>query len=324
MKSEDSVFNIIRYASRAPSGHNTQPWKFSVSENSIGILPDFSRALPVVDGDNHALYISLGCALENLIIAANHFDFEATPITESINGETRIRVNLKKVIETNETGLFDYILKRQVTRSGYTDQKVENDMLDLIRQNCQGNGVQVKIFDNEAETGNLARYIIEGSNLQFSNRAFVSELVSWCRFSEKEAMQKADGIWSASMGLPNTGRGLGSLIMKNLVTAKSEARRWEKIIKQSSGFIMFIAEKNEQANWIELGRAYQRFGLLTTKYNICHAHVNMPCEELPVREMLIRDYHLGNSVPLLLVRFGYSKPLPYSYRRNINELIVES
>jgi nitroreductase len=65
-----NIEQLIHYATLAPSGHNTQPWTFSVENNVIRIFPDFGRRLPVVDPDDHALYISLGCALENLIIAA--------------------------------------------------------------------------------------------------------------------------------------------------------------------------------------------------------------------------------------------------------------
>jgi nitroreductase len=72
---ESQFKEIINFATLAPSGHNTQPWKFSIKNKSILIYPDYSRRLPVVDPDDHALFISLGCALENLIIAANHMGY---------------------------------------------------------------------------------------------------------------------------------------------------------------------------------------------------------------------------------------------------------
>lgn len=56
---------LLRYATLAPSGHNTQCWKFRIEQNSMLLLPDFSRRTPIVDPDEH-LFVSLGCALENL------------------------------------------------------------------------------------------------------------------------------------------------------------------------------------------------------------------------------------------------------------------
>ncbi len=61
---------IIRYATLAANGHNTQPWKFVIKQNAIEIYPDYTRRLSVVDPDDRELWISLGCALENLLIAA--------------------------------------------------------------------------------------------------------------------------------------------------------------------------------------------------------------------------------------------------------------
>ncbi len=62
--------DLIRYATLAANGHNTQPWLFRPDDDGIAILPDLQRRTPVVDPDDHHLFISLGCAAENLAIAA--------------------------------------------------------------------------------------------------------------------------------------------------------------------------------------------------------------------------------------------------------------
>ena len=40
---------LIYYATLAANGHNTQPWKFRIRQDSITVLPDFSRRCPAVD-----------------------------------------------------------------------------------------------------------------------------------------------------------------------------------------------------------------------------------------------------------------------------------
>jgi hypothetical protein len=60
---------LIRHATLAPSSHDTQCWKFKLETDRISILPDLARRCPVVDPDDHHLFISLGCAAENLVIA---------------------------------------------------------------------------------------------------------------------------------------------------------------------------------------------------------------------------------------------------------------
>ena len=64
---------LVRFAILAPSTHNSQPWKFHIDNNTITIEPDLSLALRVSDPHNRHLLISLGCALENILIAADYY-----------------------------------------------------------------------------------------------------------------------------------------------------------------------------------------------------------------------------------------------------------
>jgi hypothetical protein len=62
---------LVRCATLAPSSHNTQCWRFAIQPRSISILPDRSRRCPAVDPDDHHLFVSLGCAAENMVQAAS-------------------------------------------------------------------------------------------------------------------------------------------------------------------------------------------------------------------------------------------------------------
>lgn len=322
MLSPLQIEKIIEYAIQAPSGHNTQPWKFVIKENEIQIHPDFDRALPIVDSDNHALYISLGCAAENSIIAAKNFRINSTlKLLKDENAVDFINIKLTLDSKIEKDDLFDFIEKRQVTRNAYNSKQIPTEDLNKIMSCFNFHGIEAKLFTAKKDIKRLEPFIIEGSNIQFQNKAFVNELVSWLRFSKNEVKKKGDGIWHASMAMPSTGRFLGNIIMKKFISAKSEAKRWKKSIKASAGFVLFVAEQNDILHLVNLGRAFQRFGLTATKLGISHAHANMPCEELEVREKMTKALGLENRHPLLLVRFGYSEKLPYSYRRPVDEVI---
>lgn len=319
---DPNLLKLIEYAVKAPSGHNTQPWKFSLSGKSIKIFPDYSRRLSVVDPDDHALFISLGCALENMVIAATHFSYETNITVNSDNKPNFfIQVDLKPDINIPKDELFNYIEKRQVTRCGYKPEKVKQSELDLLMNISRKDGIDLLLFTTDEKIKSLEPFIIEGSNRQFSNKNFKNELIHWFRFTKKDAMQTGNGLWTATMGLPNMGKLIGKLVMKYFVTAKSEAKRWSSLINKSAGFALFVTNKNDIPHWINFGRSFQRFGLTAAKLNISHAHVNMPCEEIEVRKRLMQHLNLGDKNPLLLIRFGYSDKLPYSFRRPVESVI---
>jgi hypothetical protein len=319
---ENIYLRLICEAAKAPSGHNTQPWKFIIKGDTINICPDYRRALPVVDSDNHALFISLGCALENLIVAAEHHGLKASAGITVDTEKPCIRVVLTEVESSTQESLSEYIPLRQVTRGAYSSRRVDNEELDKLRKEIAIPGTKVKYFITPEEIEALAPYIIEGSDLQFANNRFVEELVKWIRFNKRDAERSRDGIWGATMNMPSIPRWVGSFIMKRLVTAESESKRWKKLISASAGFALFMVEKDDVEHWIDLGRSFQRFGLFTTKMGIKHAHVNMPCEEVTVRKKLTARFCDGNMTPLLLVRFGYGDATPYSYRRNTPEVVA--
>ncbi|MCO5723277.1 Acg family FMN-binding oxidoreductase [Robiginitalea marina] len=324
MKLEWNCQKLVAFGGMAPSGHNTQPWTFVCGENSLQIHPDFSRSLPIVDPDNHALYISLGCAAENIILAARGEGLRPELSLEKDSaGVVFIHIRLSEADPIRYDPLLEFVESRQVARNAYEDRAVPARDLKELVDASRMDGVEVRTLTSAEKIEAMEPLIIEGSNLQFENEDFVGELVSWIRFSKGEARKKQDGIWHASMGMPATGRCLGELIMKKFVSAKSEAKRWKGLLRASAGLAVFIAEKDDIAHWVKVGRAFQRFGLTATRLGIQHAHVNMPCEEPAVRKKLAAALGLDRGHPLLLVRFGYSEPMPYSFRRPAAEVLSE-
>lgn len=317
-------FNFfVECATKAPSGHNTQPWKFEKIQDGIIIHPDFTRALPIVDSDNHALYISLGCALENLVIAASKIGYKSiVDYPNNPNASINIKLNSSDEINPSEEELFDFIKSRQVNRSKYSDKVVNNTELERLMNCFNYDGISLVFLNGKEKFEKVIPLIIEANNIQFQNKQFVTELTDWFRYSKAEAEKARDGLWTATMGLPSMWRFIGNFVMKNIVSAKSEAKRINEILQHTAGIAIFFSEKNDATSWINVGRAFQRFGLTATKLSLCHAHLNMPCEEIYVRQKLANLLELGDKHPLLLIKYGYAEKMPYSFRRNIEDVTV--
>jgi len=71
LPAQPELRDCVRFGTLASNSHNTQPWKFRLGADTIDILPDFSRRTPIADPDDHHLYVTLGCAAQNVVIAAN-------------------------------------------------------------------------------------------------------------------------------------------------------------------------------------------------------------------------------------------------------------
>jgi hypothetical protein len=129
----------VRYATLAPSSHNTQCWTFSLDGQGrrITIRPDPSRRCPAVDPDDHHVFVSLGCATENLIQAASAHGFAG--LAQFQPERDAIEVTLESA-QAASTPLFQAIVHRQNTRGEYDGQTVSNAELDLLRRAGSADG----------------------------------------------------------------------------------------------------------------------------------------------------------------------------------------
>jgi len=323
MKNQDLI-NLTKYAIKAPSVHNSQPWKFKLGDNSITIFPDYERILPVADQDSRELFISLGCALENLIIAAGYFGYHTKiemkmedPFKESI------RVELSSGNNQNYDQLFKNIEIRQSTRSKYNKALIPPE--DIEKLNEAGNQDQV-LFLLLTAPGYIEP-IIEitkrATVLQLFRKEFINELMQWIRFNRRTAKKTGDGLYSGTIGSPSVPKWLGKLFMNLTFDPKREARKNVNLMKNSSGILIFIAKENNKEAWVNLGRSFQRVALTATSLNINHAHINSACEEIAARKKLAEVLQLNHEEqPLLIIRIGYSAKRPYSFRRPLEEVLI--
>lgn len=310
---------IVRYATLAPSGHNTQCWQFRVGNRSIEILPDLSRRTPVVDPDDHHLYVSLGCATENLVLAASALGFSTGLAFDAGAGATQaVLAPSREIISP----LFMAIPLRQCTRSDYDGQPLTTEELRLLEAAGTGNGVRVVLLTEREAREKALDYVVQGNLLQIGNPAFVRELEHWIRFSDSEAIRTADGLSARVTGNPPAPRWMGTLLFRTFFRAKPETDKSVRQIRSSAGIAVFVSAVDDKAHWVEAGRCYQRFALQATTLGIRNAFVNQPVEESGLRPEFAKAFGLGTGRPDLIVRFGRGKEMPRSLRRPVDAVLL--
>ena len=314
------IRELIRYATLAPSGHNTQPWKFAVQGDTIRILPDHARRLPAVDPQDRELWISLGCALENLAHAANAAGYE-TEVAYPTPDADHITVHLSKLSASAPTPLFEAIPHRQNTRSLYDGRSVplsETKKMEAVQSDA---GVSAQIFTDSSHKEAIIEYIKAGDRRQFGDPAFVDELVSWIRFNKPEALRSLDGLYMRCTGNPDVPRWLGARFL-TAASAGQQADTSAKKARSSSGLIVIAAAHDDKRHWIETGRFYERLALTLTASGLKVAFLNQPAEVPGLRSQFQSYLNLGTAQPQLLLRFGYGDLLPHSLRRPLEEVLV--
>ncbi len=311
---------LVRYATMAPSSHNTQCWKFHIEDQEIAIMPDYARRCSVVDPDDHHLFVSLGCAAENLIQAALANGLNGTAQFDSIEAD-HIRVAMEPT-KPVVSPLFQAITERQCTRADYDGKALSVEELGMLERAGTGNGVQIMLLTEKSAMEKVIEYVVAGNSAQMNNPAFVKELKAWIRFGDSEAVRTGDGLFSRTTGNPSVPRWLGSLLFGMLYAEKSENEKYARQIRSSAGIAVFVSEANDKRHWVEAGRCYERFALQAAALGIRNAMINQPVEVSALRPQFATYLEIENGRPDLVVRFGRGPRMSQSLRRPVQDVMV--
>src|ERR1700736_2359585 len=317
MRVDPSKLELVRFATLAANSHNTQPWKFSIKEDSILIAPDYARRCPIVDPDDHHLFVSLGCATENLTHAAAAAGLKSNPVFEN----DVVTISFEKA-QPSSSPLFEAIPRRQSTRAVYDGKSVSPDDLRLLEQAGIDDGVAVLIMTDRTRMAKVTEYVVRGNTDQMQDEAFMKELKAWLRFSEADAVATMDGLFSRASGNPSLPSWLARPLLNFVYTESGENDKYRAQIDSSAGIAVFSSELNNKIHWVAAGRACERFALQATSLGLKYAFINQPVEVPNIRNELSSYLGLGGRRPDIVVRFGNGPELPKSLRRPPEQLIL--
>ena len=312
---------LVRYAALAPSSHNTQCWRFRIGERSISMLPDLQRRCPAVDPDDHHLFVSLGCAAENLLQAAAAMGLHGDPVFNT-GADDVLDVALEPM-KALQSPLYEAIIRRQSTRTEFDGKPLSNDDLRLLEAAGTGNGVRVELITEPRAMAAVLDFVVQGNTTQMRAPAFVRELKQWMRFNGAQAAKSGDGLFSACSGNPTGPDWLGSRMFDLFFKEKSENDKYARQVRSSAGIAVFVSEVDDKAHWVKAGRAFERFALQATALGIRNAHLNQPVEVASLRPEFASSIGVVSGRPDLVIRFGRGPEMLRSLRRPVETMLVQ-
>jgi hypothetical protein len=171
---------LARYAGLAPSNRNTQPWQFRVTEGRIDLLADLSRWLSAHDPDRRDLHVSLGCALENLLIAAEYLGLRHEtryfPDPQEYLLAATVTLSHGNCTPTRPFGLFDMIATRRTNRRPFDGDPIAPADLELLGSCCCEPGVMLYLSTDEALRVEVGKLVERADETLFQDGVYRAEL----------------------------------------------------------------------------------------------------------------------------------------------------
>jgi hypothetical protein len=180
----DQLQFLLRYAVLAQSFYNTQPWEFTIEDSQINVYANQSRWLKTSDPDQRELYLSVGCALENLLIAAEHFHLghQISRFPEPHNNTWVARVNITTIDQSSalrSPALFSTITKRHTHHHRFDSRPLNSQHLMTIKKFLTEEDIWLQTSEDTKIRDKIAQYAAHANTILFSDKQFLKELNDW-------------------------------------------------------------------------------------------------------------------------------------------------
>lgn len=202
----EAIEKILEAGAKAPSGSNSQPWKFEVSGNVIAVFMTPEKDHRILNFRNRGTILANGCLIENISIAADHYGFGADIklFPDQSNKNFVATITLQEGAGKKEDDLFDAISKRATNRKPYETKKIDENIkqkLLKIPAELGEHDVSLLLTDNARHIETLAKAASANEIAIFENKElhklFFEEIV----WTEQEEKERKSGLYLKTMEL---------------------------------------------------------------------------------------------------------------------------
>lgn len=311
----EQIKSLLSYAVLAPSSHNTQPWRFEITDSAVSVFADRTRALSVNDPDDRELTISCGCALMNLRAAAAHegigVSFDITPDPGDDDLLAVISFNKERSLSTDEAGLFRSIEGRRTYRKRFASRDIPTALIDSLSATASDEGSWLEVIESEEDRQKVAELVSEGDSIQWSNPSWRRELAAWMH-----PRRRGDGLTVPGIVAPIAQVVVRTFDMGNGVGAK------DKQLADESPVLAVVGTADDNvADWLAAGQALERILLSAYSQGLQASYLNQPIQVASLRPKL-QNLLSQRGFPQILLRLGFPEDeIDAAPRRHLDEVI---
>ncbi|GAA4370131.1 Acg family FMN-binding oxidoreductase [Agromyces bauzanensis] len=333
---------IVAAGVLAASPHNTQPWQFTVAGETVEVRSDPMRMMPVTDPASREHHAGLGCAVENMAVAARRqgLDTGVTVVPAAADPELVARVTFVPgaPMSVEDRTRAAAIPRRHSDRGPYTDTPVDADVLAGFEA-LAGAGEQARLLVIAGATARAAigELIVRATQAIVDDAEQSAEGFSWFRNDRADIDRYRDGLTLDGQGLDEV-----TLAFAKILPASSREdgdRFWlnttrDVATKTAAAYgIVVVDDVYDPVLQFAGGRLLERAHLHATELGLSFQHMNQVTERIDraratgSRDALTADWTAALGIPaeqaLVAFRLGHPTRTPRpSPRRAVTDVVT--
>lgn len=315
-----AVRSVIERACRAPSIHNSQPWRWEMGRGWLQLYADRSRSVPVTDPSRRDLLISCGAVLHHarVAFAAAGWATDVERLPDPAHPDHLASIGFRSAQPEPEDELLDaMIIRRRTDRRRFSSWQVPPGVLRNLSDRATDQGaIMVSVLDPRLRS-ELTRAIAEAALRQETDSEYNRELASWAGRADAVSQGVPAG------NLPAGRRQYGDTLMRSFPGGWLPA---EEGPEHDAGELAVIAtSSDDRLSQLRAGEAMSAVLLSATSMNLATCPLSQAMEIGYTRRTIAERVLRGTGTPQMILRFGWSPisnpELPPTPRRNIDEVL---
>lgn len=284
---EEKIQFLLKYGILAPSTFNSQPWICKIGKQSLNIYLNTLRVLKLSDKTGRFACISMGCFIQNILIAARHFNWKVDPkflFQKQQNLMLIMSLNLQENKEKKDkSDLFDMLKKRQTNRSFFLKDKIDNFLIKSLDIEANRSGLKLVIFSksNLEELINISKI---GDEDIWNDLEFRKEHVKWVR---NNLTKKYDGMPGFGVGVKTIPSFFAKPIILSPIFPKFQLKKNIRSLKSTQYFGVLCGE-DTNSSWVRVGMTYENMALMLASKKLVAAPLGQFIESDRARSGLIK------------------------------------
>ncbi|QRP42918.1 hypothetical protein [Amycolatopsis sp. FDAARGOS 1241] len=309
-----AVEQALAAAVRAPSPHNTQPWRFVVDGPQIEVWLDRNRVLTVADPAAREARLSCGAAVYNLVLMlrVNGFSAAARVLPDPAECDLLavIRIDGDCGSSASDRRLAEAIFRRHTNRRPFSARPVSGPARSRLQSAALAAGGLLVFLDGSDRYAKVTTLVRRAEAVQAADAAFRTESAHWTG----RAPESPDGVPTVAFGPPPE--------MPTVLPLRSSHENSalpSRPFEQDPSLAVVLTRDHGPAADVRAGLALQRVLLAATADGLATSCVSQAFETPGTRGPLLELFR-GVGQPHTLVRIGHGLPVRTTSRRPVAEV----
>jgi nitroreductase len=321
---------VVAAATRAPSIHNTQPWRFVAGPDRLDVFLDRDRALAVLDPTRRQQVISCGSAVEFAVVALSAAGRDGAVDLLTDDGDpdhlATIEVTGTREPSDEDRALADAIGRRHTVRAPFESRAVPAEMIGRLQEEAGFFDTWVKVITRSEEEVATVFLISRAEEMEQSDPAYVAELQRWLR-TDPAAV---DGVPVEAVPSEEPQSRPSNWLIRDFVVGQREQRPFRPAgdpdapppeVERPTVVLMGTGG-DDRYDWMQAGRALGRVLLHATAAGLAASPLTQALD-WPVTRRRLQSRLSLVGYPQMLLRMGYPQETAgaVSGRRPVEEVL---